>query len=116
MVHACVCHTSIGCFTTSYGRQCESPKQSGFAIFAQVPFHSLKAAHTVVQSLCSWVHRNVSKGLDHRLAPALPLNMFHYEHVICERLSKYQVLCCRDRATQFVTNLDFNRGEAQLKL
>ena len=76
-VDAYICHISIGCFTTSYGKQCESPKQSGFAIFAQVPFHSLKAAHTVMQSLCSWMHRNVSKGLDHRLAPALPLNMFH---------------------------------------
>ncbi len=90
---------------TSYGKQYESPKQSGSAIFAQVPFHSLKAAHTIMQSLCSWVHRNVSKGLDHRLAPALPLNMFHQEHVICERLSKHQVLCCRDTATQFVYKL-----------
>ncbi len=89
MVHAYSCYISMGWLITTYGKKCESPEQSSFAIFAQVAFHAFKAAHTVMQSLCSWVHRDVSKGLDDRLPPALPLNVFHQEHVICERLSKH---------------------------
>lgn len=50
-----------------------TPEEPRFAVLSKIRLHSLKAAYSIMQGLCSRMHRDISKGFNNRLAPALSI-------------------------------------------
>lgn len=88
----CHCSNSI---RLVQARTALTPEESCFTIFAQVGLHTLKTTDSIVQSLGSRMHRDVSKGFDNRLTPALSIYVLNHEHMVSERGTKDKVLHCK---------------------
>ena len=68
------------------------PEEPGLLVCSEVTFHALKAAQTIMECLCCRVDCQITKRFDGWWSPTLTIHMFNYKHVICESLTKSQIL------------------------